>query len=172
MKSPHCLCLKIKFYYVLANFSMVVNHTNTPSLGKKILCHDIIWWCPHFFESCLACFCHFGDFFFFLVFHVTLSVLMINKWNFAVIFTANDTWVVKRLKFGSYCMINCGETSNDIFCFLNGCRLTSYLKLMGELYWSLRQPFSFLQLLSVILLASRMHQKRAKWHKHCKTIHT
>ena len=38
-----------------------------------------------------------GFFFFFLVFHVTLSVLMIKKWNFAVIFTANDTWVVKRL---------------------------------------------------------------------------
>ena len=27
----------------------------------------------------------------------------------------NDKWVVERLKFGSYCMINCGKTDNDIF---------------------------------------------------------
>ena len=27
----------------------------------------------------------------------------------------NDKWVVERLKFGSYCMINCGKTNNDIF---------------------------------------------------------
>ena len=50
--------------------------------------------------------------------------------KFAVILTLNNIWVVKRLKFGSYCMINCGETCNDIFWFLNGYKLT------GVSYWS------------------------------------
>ena len=40
---------------------------------------------------------------------------MLTKWNFAVILTLNNKWVVKRLKFVSYCMINDGETSNEIF---------------------------------------------------------
>ena len=66
------------------------------------------------FKSYLACFCHFGEISNFFVFHVTLSVLMLSKWNFAVILSLNDKWVVKRLKFGSCCMINYGETGNDI----------------------------------------------------------
>ena len=40
---------------------------------------------------------------------------MLKKWNFAVILGIKDKWVVKRLKFGSYCMINCGEPDNEIF---------------------------------------------------------
>ena len=40
---------------------------------------------------------------------------MPRKWNCAVMLNLNDKWVVKRLRFGSYCMINCAETSNDIF---------------------------------------------------------
>ena len=40
---------------------------------------------------------------------------MLKKRNFAVILTQDIRWVVKRLKFVSYCMINCGETGNDIF---------------------------------------------------------
>ena len=57
----------------------------------------------------------FEKFLIFLVFHVTLSVLTLKKWNFAVILGIKDKWVVKRLKFGSYCMINCGEPDNEIF---------------------------------------------------------
>ena len=60
-------------------------------------------------------FCQFWNISDFLVFHVTLSVLMLKKWNFAVILSIKDKEIVKRLKFGSYCMINCGETDNDIF---------------------------------------------------------
>ena len=67
-----------------------------------------------FLKGCLACFCHFWEISIFFVFHITLSVLMLSKWNFAVILSLNDKWVVKRLKFGSYCLINCGETGHDI----------------------------------------------------------
>ena len=56
------------------------------------------------FEKCL----------FFLVFHVILSVLMLKKWNFAVILSIKDKSVVKKLKFGSCCMIKGGETNNGI----------------------------------------------------------
>ena len=47
---------------------------------------------------------------------------MLKKWNFAVILSLKHKWIVKRLKFGSYFRINCGESGNDIFCsfwFLN-----------------------------------------------------
>ena len=40
---------------------------------------------------------------------------MLKKWNSAVILSIKDTWLVKRLKFGSYYVINCGETDNGIF---------------------------------------------------------
>ena len=121
------------------------------------------------FKSYLACFCHFGEISNLFVFLITLLVLILKKWNFAVILSLKHKWVVvKRLKFGSYFMINCGETDNDIFrnfWFLNSYRLTSYFKLTGVSYW-------FPQFLSVIMLASRMYQKREKCHKHCKTMHT
>ena len=121
------------------------------------------------FKSYLACFCHFGEISNLFVFLITLLVLMLKKWTFAVILSLKHKWVVKRLKFGSYFMINCGETDNDIFrnfWFLNSYRLTSYLKLMCVSYW-------FPRLLSVISLASiGMYQKRRKCHKHCKNMHT
>ena len=93
---------------------------------------------------------------------------MLKKWNFAVILSLKHKWVVKRFQFGSYFMINCAETDDDIFrnfWFLNSYRLTLYLNLTGVSHWS---P----QFLSVISLASGMYQKRGKCHKHCKTIHT
>ena len=40
---------------------------------------------------------------------------MPKKWNFAVTQSIKDKWVVKRLKFGSYCMIKCEETNNVKF---------------------------------------------------------
>ena len=89
------------------------------------------------FQSYLACFWHFCEISIFFVFHVTLSVLMLRKWNFTDILTyilpllrfqgvqkcnigriwvkLNDKWVVKRPKFASYCTINCGEIGNNIF---------------------------------------------------------
>ena len=121
------------------------------------------------FKSYLACFCPFGEISNLFVFLITLLVLMLKKWTFAVILSLKHKWVVKRLKFGRYFMINCGETDNDIFrnfWFLNSYRLTSYLKLMCVSYW-------FPRLLSVISLASiGMYQKRRKCHKHCKNMHT
>ena len=119
------------------------------------------------FKSYLACFFHFLEISNLFVFLITLSVLMLKKCNFAVILSLKHKWVVKRLKFGSYFMINCGETGNDIFVwwFLNSYRLTSYLKPTGVSYWC---P----QLLSVISLASAMYQKRGKSHQYCKTMHT
>ena len=42
------------------------------------------------------------------------------------------------------------------FQFLNGYRLTSYMKLTAVSYWS--------QLLNIVSLPSRMYQKRRKWH--------
>ena len=42
---------------------------------------------------------------------------MLKKWNFAVILSLNHKWVVEILKFGSYFMINCGET---IFSVISG----------------------------------------------------
>ena len=39
---------------------------------------------------------------------------MLKKWNFAVILTVTNKWGVKRLKFVSHCMINCGETECHI----------------------------------------------------------
>ena len=52
---------------------------------------------------------------------------MLRKWNFAVMLSLKQKQVVKRLKFGSYCTINCGETGNIFqnFWFFNRYRLTS-----------------------------------------------
>ena len=68
---------------------------------------------------------------------------MLSKQNFAVILSLNDKWVVKTLKSGSYCMINCEETRNDIFLKfpvfgMVDFKLMLYLKLIGASY----QPFS------------------------------
>ena len=65
-----------------------------------------------FLKSYLACFCHFGEISNLFVFLITLSVLTLKKWNFAVILSLKHKWLVKRLKFGSYFMINCGETGS------------------------------------------------------------
>ena len=120
------------------------------------------------FKSYLACFCHFWEISNLFVFLITLSNLMLKKWNFAVILSLKHKWVVRRLTFGCYFTINYGETGNYIFrnfWSLNSYRLTSCLKLAGVSYWS---P----QFLSVTSLASGMYQKRGKCHKHCKTMHT
>ena len=133
--------LKLALNCVLANFSTVVHHNNPPLLEKKINMAS-----RHYLMTSALNFISFK----------------LKKWNFAVILSLKHKWVVKRLKFGSYFMINCGETGNDIFrnfWFLNSFRLTSYLKLTGVFYWS---P----QFLSVASLASRMYQLRGK----CQTL--
>ena len=110
LKSPHCLCLKIKFNYSGSSHQCSI-------IGKKVnimLQHHLMM--STLFKKVIEpVFAIFVKFLIFFVFHVTLSVLLLKKWNFAVILTVNNKWVVKRLKFGSYCMMNCGETCNNIF---------------------------------------------------------
>ena len=112
-KSPHCLCLKINFKLCLSRLLQSGSSHQFSIIGKKInIVSWHIWWRQHLFSLFFSIF---GKFPVFFVFHVTLSVLMLKKWNFAVILIQDIRWVVKRLKFVSYCMINCGETGNDIF---------------------------------------------------------
>ena len=153
-KLPHFQCLKINFKL---SFSQLLHSglSQKPSIiGRKI---NMVSW--HYlmtsalFKSYLACLCHFGEISNLFVFFITLSVLMLKKLNFAAILSLKHKWVVKRLKYGSYFMINCEETGNyifDNFWFLNSYRLTSYSKLMGVSYWSLK-------FLSVVLLAREIY---------------
>ena len=59
-----------------------------------------------------------------LFFCLSCNFISFNaKWNFAVILSLHDKWVVKTLKSWSYCMINCKETDMTFsrnFRFSNG----------------------------------------------------
>ena len=115
-KSPHCQCLKIKFkphFSWLFHSGLSQQHFIIRKKLNMVSWHNFL--ASTLFKSCLDCFASFEIFLIFLVFHVTLWVLILKKWNFAVISSIKDKQIVKRLKFGSYCMINCGENDNDVF---------------------------------------------------------
>ena len=114
-KSPHCLCLKINFKL---RFSRLVHSGSSHQYSiilKKMWWHNLMT-STLFYKLFSLFFPLLGSFYFF-VFHITLSVLMLKKGKFVifiVILTVNNKWVVERLTFVSYCMINSGESSRVI----------------------------------------------------------
>ena len=88
-KSPHCQCPKITFELL---FSWFLHSGSSHQLHywKKTKSNMVSWnnlMTSALFKSYLAYFCHLGKFLIFFVFHVTLSVLMLMKWNFTVIWS-------------------------------------------------------------------------------------
>ena len=90
-KSPHCLCLKIKFkphFTRLFHSGLSQQYSIIRNKLNMVSWHNLLT--STLFKSCLDCFGCFEIFLMFLVFHVTLSVLMLQKWNFAVILSIKD----------------------------------------------------------------------------------
>ena len=121
----------------------------------------------------------FRKFLIFFVFHITLSVLILRKWNFEVILSLNDKWVVKRslevitrlydtLKLGSYCTINYGKTGNYIFWFLN---VWFQADVIFEINGCILVPNPNHPIMRQIVGQRDVSKERKMTLKHCETMH-
>ena len=90
-KLPHCQCLKIKFkphFSWLFHSGLSQHHSIIRKKLNIVSWHNLLT--STLFKSCLDCLASFEIFLIFLVLHVTLSVLMLKKWNFSVILSIKD----------------------------------------------------------------------------------